>query len=151
MRGYSIVALDRPKYSINVGGIIRAVGNYDAAMVVIGGRERFKINFAADTMHTRKHKPILRVEDLFSVLPHDCVPVAVELLEGSEPLPDYKHPERAFYVFGAEDATLGKEVLENCRDVISVPTQRCMNLACTVSVVLYDRLAKQLRKEKTDD
>ena len=58
-------------------------------------------------------------------------------------LPEYQHPERAFYIFGAEDATLGARVLDRCRDRVFVPTVRCMNLAATVNVVLYDRMAKQ--------
>ena len=49
---------------------------------------------------------------------------------------------RTFYVFGAEDATLGARTLSWCRDVIYVPTAGCMNLAATANVVLYDRLVK---------
>ena len=64
-------------------------------------------------------------------------------VEGATSLVDYIHPERAFYIFGAEDATLGERVLSRCRDVIYVPTSGCMNLAATVNVVLYDRMAKQ--------
>src|SRR5690606_30290164 len=73
----------------------------------------------------------------------DCVPVAVDLLEGATPLCEYTHPERAFYIFGPEDGTLGKAVTSWCRDVVYIPTNYCMNLAATVNVVLYDRLAKQ--------
>jgi tRNA(Leu) C34 or U34 (ribose-2'-O)-methylase TrmL len=72
------------------------------------------------------------------------VPVAVDLIEGATSLVEFKHPERAFYIFGAEDQTLGRRVLDWCKNVVYVPTDRCMNLAATVNVVLYDRLAKQL-------
>lgn len=57
------------------------------------------------------------------------------------------NPKRAFYVFGAEDNTLGSRVLGWCRDVVSVPTNRCMNLAACVNVVLYDRMAKAIAKQ----
>lgn len=78
-------------------------------------------------------------------IPFDCVPVAVDLVEGAIPLPSYVHPERAFYVFGAEDATLGRKVTDRCRDKIYVPMAvGCLNLAACVNVVLYDRAAKQL-------
>lgn len=105
-RGYAVVGLDNPKTDINVGSAMRAVGVYEAAML---------------------------------------------MTSGATPLHEYKHPERAFYVFGAEDATLGRRVLDRCRDTIYIPTQGCMNLAATVNVVLYDRLAKQLQKEHTND
>ena len=137
---YACIGLDNPKFSQNVGGALRAAGNYNAAMVIISGN-RFKKQ-ATDTMNLYKYKPLLVVDDLHSVVPYDCVPVAVDLIEGAIPLPEYRHPERAFYIFGAEDATLGKRIINWCGDVIYVPTNECMNLAATVNVVLYDRLTK---------
>ena len=68
--------------------------------------------------------------------------MAIELVEGARPLTTYKHPARAFYIFGPEDGTLKKNVTNFCDDVIYIPTEGCMNLAATVNVVLYDRLAK---------
>jgi tRNA(Leu) C34 or U34 (ribose-2'-O)-methylase TrmL len=54
----------------------------------------------------------------------------------------YIHPDRALYIFGPEDGSLTKEIRDWCEEVIYIPTTGCMNLAATVSVVLYDRLAK---------
>jgi tRNA(Leu) C34 or U34 (ribose-2'-O)-methylase TrmL len=99
-----------------------------------------------DTMKAYRHLPFLRVDDLFDALPYDCVPVAVDLIPGARDLTTYTHPERAFYIFGGEDATLGERVLSKCRDVVFIPTNRCMNLAGTVHVVLYDRMLKAARK-----
>ena len=90
--------------------------------------------------------PMMHVDDLRSVIPYDCVPVAVDLIEGATHLPLYKHPERAFYIFGAEDATLGKSVTDWCRDTIYINTEYCMNLAATVNVVLYDRYSKIINR-----
>jgi tRNA(Leu) C34 or U34 (ribose-2'-O)-methylase TrmL len=68
--------------------------------------------------------------------------VAVELIDGAKSLTTYKHPPRAFYIFGPEDGTLKKEITDFCEDIVYIPTEGCMNLAATVNVVLYDRLAK---------
>ena len=103
-----------------------------------GGRYK---RCATDTMAAFKQIPLIQVDDLHAVVPFDCVPVAVELLPDSIPLDRYEHPNRAFYVFGAEDGTLGKSVLSWCRDVVSIPAG-CLNLAAAVNVVLYDRTAK---------
>ena len=89
--------------------------------------------------------PLIQVDDLKSIIPYDCVPVAVDLVEGAENLVDFYHPERAFYVFGPEDGTLGEKVLTWCRKRVMVPTMQCMNLAACVNVVLYDRMAKMSR------
>ncbi len=96
-----------------------------------------------DTQAAHRHLPLLTCDDLKAMIPHGAVAVAVDLIEGAQPLPGYKHPRSAFYVFGPEDGTLGPEILAWCRDVVYVPTHYCMNLAATVNVVLYDRAAKQ--------
>jgi tRNA(Leu) C34 or U34 (ribose-2'-O)-methylase TrmL len=144
MRGYACIGLDNPKAAVNVGSALRAAGCYGAAMVAMTGNRSGKT--PTDTMKQYRHRPLLRVENLKDVIPYDCVPVAVDLIEGAISLPEYEHPERAFYIFGAEDATLGERVTSWCRDTIYIPTDGCMNLAATVNVVLYDRLCKQLRE-----
>lgn len=141
MRGYACIAADSPKDMNNFGGLLRAAHCYGAAMVVLGN-DRYKQS-CADTTKAHRHIPFLRVKDVFDALPFDCVPVAVDLIDGAKPLHEYQHPESAFYIFGPEDGTLGERITSRCRDVIYIPTQYCMNLAATVNVVLYDRLAKQ--------
>lgn len=148
-RGYSIVALDQPKWMVNVGGVLRAAGNYDAAAVVMGG-ERCRVKQPGDTMNTSRHKPVLQVDDVFDALPYDCTPVAIDLIDGAESLVTFKHPERAFYIFGGEDRTLSKELVDKCEHVVYVPTNRCMNLAATVNVVLYDRMAKAMMRKSNE-
>lgn len=147
MRGYAAIGLDNPKSSENVGGVLRAVGCYGASAVFMSGHRFSKA--PTDVKKQWRHTPVIETDDLQLIIPYDCVPVAVDLIIGAKSLVDYKHPERAFYIFGAEDATLGERVLSWCRDVIYVPTTSCMNLAATVNVVLYDRMAKQLIQSAT--
>lgn len=145
MRGYAAIGLVNPKNKLNVGSALRAAGCYGASMVVCAGSRNKYRKAPTDTMQMYKHLPLLLVEDMRSVIPYDCVPVAVDLIDGAKPLHKYCHPERAFYVFGPEDGTLGASTLEWCQDVVYVPTNRCMNLAACVNVVLWDRMSKQLR------
>jgi tRNA(Leu) C34 or U34 (ribose-2'-O)-methylase TrmL len=147
MRGYAAIGLINPKTPSNVGGVARAMGCYEASMLAISGA-RFK-RHATDTTSQWRHRPVITCDNLRDIIPFDCVPVAVDLIEGARPLHTYTHPERAFYIFGPEDSTIGKEVHSWCRDVIYVPTNGCMNLAATVNVILYDRQAKQLRDAPT--
>jgi tRNA(Leu) C34 or U34 (ribose-2'-O)-methylase TrmL len=141
MRGYSAIGLYHPKSAENVGSVLRAAQCYGAAIVIQAGNRTGP--GCTDTMKAYRSIPYLKVEDLHAAIPHDCVPVAVDLVPGARDLRRYIHPERAFYIFGPEDGTLGENVLSWCRDKIMVPTARCMNLAATVNVILYDRLAKQ--------
>lgn len=140
MRGYAAIGLHQPKNPANVGGVLRAAGNYSAAMVAVTG-SRFK-KAPTDTMHAWKHLPLIETDDLKLVIPYGCIPVAIDLIPGARSLTSYTHPERAFYVFGPEDGTLSRSVASWCRDVVYVPTAGCMNLAACVNVVLYDRMAK---------
>lgn len=141
MRGYAAIGLDHPKTPANVGSALRAVGCYGAAMLAMTGN-RFS-RAPTDVLAQWKHTPLIQTDDLRSVIPYDCVPVAVDLLPQAKSLIGYTHPERAFYIFGPEDGTLGKNITSWCRDVIYIPTAHCMNLAATVNVVLYDRLCKR--------
>lgn len=140
-RGYAAIGLYRPKTPTNVGSVLRAAYCYDAAMVAMSGNRYSKA--PTDTQSAYRHFPLIQCDDLHTVVPYDCIPVAVDLLDGACALHEYTHPERAFYVFGPEDGTLGKPVTNWCRDVIYVPTRFCMNLAATVNVVLYDRAVKR--------
>lgn len=139
-RGYYGVGLDNPKNSVNVGAALRAAGVYGASFVAATG-SRFGKS-PTDTMKHYRHLPFFRPPSLEDLMAFDCVPVAVDIIDGATPLMDYKHPERAFYIFGAEDNTLGRRTTDWCRDTVFVPTQGCMNLAATVNVILYDRMLK---------
>lgn len=149
MRGFSAIGLVRPKNKHNVGSVLRAAHCYGAAMVAIQG-DRTGVRSAADTQKAWRHIPVLRNDDLFSMVPFDCTPVAVDLVEDAEPLDQFDHPQRAFYVFGPEDGTLGRAHLDKCKHRVFIPTRFCMNLAATVNVVLYDRQAKLARSTKSE-
>ena len=140
MRGYAAIGLHHPKNSINIGSVLRAAAIYKTAMVAISGRRYSKA--PTDTMNAWRKLPVIQINDLHDVIPYNCVPVAVDLIESGQSLIDYKHPQQAIYIFGPEDGTLNSTILSWCRDIIYIPTAGCMNLAATVNVVLYDRMAK---------
>ena len=52
------------------------------------------------------------------------------------------HPEQAIYIFGPEDGSIPQALIDSADHVVYIPTIGCMNLAATVNVLLYDRLAK---------
>ena len=147
MSGFAAIGLHSPQYEVNVGGVMRAIDCYDAKLLVIGG-SKFK-RYVTDTTKAWRRIPVVHTAHVLDVIPFDCVPVAVDLVPDAVPLFNYKHPARAFYVFGPENGTLGAQVLSKCRDKIMIPTTGCMNLAATVNVVLYDRAAKRAANKET--
>jgi tRNA(Leu) C34 or U34 (ribose-2'-O)-methylase TrmL len=148
-RGFAAIGLHRPKTPHNVGAVIRAAMCYDAVSIAISG-ERINRDFIKSPTNTvagQRHLPVFRGE-LCNLIPYAAVPVAVDLVEDATPLPEFRHPESAFYIFGPEDGTLGASILEWCPYRVMVPTRFCMNLAATVNVILYDRLAKQMARNR---
>lgn len=142
MAGFASIGLVRPKDVRNVGGVLRAAQCYGAAMIAIQG-DRTRFTSELDVGKAYKHIPVVRGDDLLELCPAGAVPVAVDLVDEATDLRHFKHPRTAFYIFGPEDGTLSKTICERCVHVVMIPTFRCMNLAATVNVILYDRLTKR--------
>ena len=140
-RGYSCIGLFNPKNAVNVGSIIRLCGNYSVSTLFYTGN-RYK-STCTDTMNMSRHIPIIHTNNLHDCIPFDCIPIAIDLVPKAESLYSFQHPERAFYIFGQEDGTLGKQILDWCKYKIYIPTNRCLNLSNAVATVLYDRAMKR--------
>lgn len=142
-RGYAAIGLNMPKDRLNIGSVMRAAAIYEVAFVAASGNRY--LGYSApptDTTAAYRHYPLLQVNDVLSVIPYECAPVAVDLVPDAIPLPEYDHPKAAYYIFGAEDKTLDERILSKCRDHVAIPGASCSNLAMAVNVLLYDRLAK---------
>ncbi|MEG3753650.1 RNA methyltransferase [Psychromonas arctica] len=139
----TIIALTNPKSSSNVGGAMRAAGCYDAQKVVYSG-DRFNraVRLAADTQKVHEIVPLVHYGELLDALEPGMKLVCVDLIEGATPLPNFEHPDNAMYLFGPEDGTIKQKIINQADAVVYVPTIGCMNLAASVNVVMYDKLAK---------
>jgi len=146
------IGLVNPKTPVNVGGIMRASGCYGVDGVFYTGR-RYELaarsgaaQYHVDTKDAGERIPLTGVTSLLAAIPADTQLICVDLVVGATPLPDFVHPAKAFYVFGPEDGTIGQEIIDKANAVVYVPTVGCMNLAASVNVLLYDRLAKSHRE-----
>ena len=137
------VGLLNPKSPSNMGSVMRAAGCYRAdAVFYTGTRYDRAAAFHTDTHQASSRIPLQQVEDLIKAAPAHTRIVCVELVEGAVALPGYQHPERALYLFGPEDGSLDQAIVDRADDVVYMPTEMCMNLAASVNVLLYDRMAK---------
>ncbi|MEH6469781.1 MAG: RNA methyltransferase [Halopseudomonas sp.] len=137
------IGLINPKNPSNVGAVLRAAGCFQADSVFYSGQRYDRAaSFHTDTKNVGRDIPLIGVESLLEHIPDAMQLVCVELVEGAVPLPEYQHPEQAFYLFGPEDGTIAQELIDRADAVVYVPTIGCLNLAATVNVVLYDRVAK---------
>ena len=137
------IGLINPKSPSNVGAVMRAAGCYQAHDIFYTG-ERFKnaAKFHTDTQQAGLTIPLTHVDELVSAVAEGMCIVCVELVEGAISLPEYQHPDKAFYIFGPEDGNVKQQIVDQADAVVYVPTIGCLNLAQTVNVVLYDRMVK---------
>lgn len=138
------LALINPKSPQNMGSILRAAGCYQAQSIRYTGERYARAKrFHTDTKNTHLDIPVSHVAHIIDLQADKYLKkVAVELVEGAMPLPLFEHPEDALYIFGPEDGSIEQSVIDQCDSVVYIPTKGCMNLAATVNVLLYDRLAK---------
>ena len=141
------IGLINPKSPDNVHSVMRASGNYGVDGVFYTGRRYSSAlernpNAPNISRKVSKNIPLSEVTCLLDEVSEDTKIVCVELAENAIALPEYEHPDNAFYIFGPEDSTIAQDVIDRADAVVYVPTIGCMNLSATVNVLLYDRLMK---------
>ncbi len=146
------IALINPKSPSNVGSVLRAAGCYGVDRIFFTGQRYQRAQqHQTDTKSLINKIPLLQVERVDQALAEDRKIVSVEFVENASSLPSYQHPDSALYVFGPEDGSLTQAIIDISDDVVYVPTIGCMNLAATVNVLLYDRLAKSKQHQGSED
>lgn len=152
MANKASIGLINPKSPTNVGSIMRASGCYQVTSVFYTGKRYSNAaKFHTDTKKASLNIPLKEVENLIALAPVQAKIICVDLIEGATALPEFKHPDNAYYIFGPEDGTIGQDIINQADHVVYIPTIGCMNLAATVNVVLYDRMAKTKSIEASDE
>ncbi|MGF1718675.1 RNA methyltransferase [Vibrio kyushuensis] len=145
------IGLTNPKSPSNVGAVMRAAGCYQADEVQYTGQRYEKASkFQTDTKNITSKIPLNGVDSFLDNLSEETHIVCVDFAEGATPLPEFDHPENAIYIFGPEDGSISQDVADRAHHVVYVPTIGCMNLAASVNVLLYDRLAKSPTIDTSD-
>jgi tRNA(Leu) C34 or U34 (ribose-2'-O)-methylase TrmL len=151
------IGLINPKSTSNVGSVMRAAGCYQVDQVLYSGHRYDRaMKMSTDTKKTSASIPLINIESLgveglIDTVDSDTAVVCVDLIQGATSLPVFSHPEKALYIFGPEDGTIDQKIVDQADFVVFVPTVGCMNLAASVNVLLYDRLAKSARAVAGDE
>jgi tRNA(Leu) C34 or U34 (ribose-2'-O)-methylase TrmL len=145
------IGLINPKSPDNVSAVMRSAGNFNAERVFYTGNRypmALQRNPAAPDMSRKVSEgiPLSGVTCLLEEVAGNMEIVCVEFAENATPLPEYQHPENAFYIFGPEDGDISQQILDKADAVVYVPTTSCMNLSAAVNVVLYDRMTKSAQE-----
>ena len=139
----SIILTD-PKYAHNVASIVRLASAFGLKQVwYTGNRVRMEIESKGKLPREERMKGYKDVDLINFDYPFDqfenVVPVGVELRPNAENLLEFNHPENAVYVFGPEDGSLSYTHKMHCHRFVYIPVFHCLNLATSVSAILWDR------------
>jgi tRNA (guanosine-2'-O-)-methyltransferase len=142
------VAFYMPKTAVNVGTLFRTGHAFGSSFNSTIGHRRYQRQ-ASDTTNVKKNMPFYEFdtfEKFYSIMPHGFVLVGVEIDESAISLPKFKHPRNAIYLLGAEDNGLPRKVLNQCHIIIKIPSKYCLNVAVAGSIVIYDRIRKEMEQ-----
>jgi len=150
------IILHNPKYPHNVGAAVRACSCFNSELIIFTGDrvsltpDKGKKGYRLpreERMKGYKHVKLINDSYPFNRFSKDVTPVAVEVRENSEKLPHFIHPPNPVYVFGPEDGSIPQIYLKHCQRFLIIPSPFCLNLAASINVILYDRMAKIIRGE----
>jgi len=141
-RGWFGIGLEGVSKPGNAGAVFRTAHAFGAAFLfTVGESPGLAATRIADTSDSTRHLPFYRWASADAMaLPERARLVGVELVEGAIPLPSFRHPLQAAYVFGPERASLSRQMLARCDFVVRIPTRFAINLAVAAAIVMYDRL-----------
>lgn len=147
MRGYFGIGVEHSKSTHNIGTLWRTAYAFDASLLCTIGRRYDRQ--PSDTVKAMNHVPLqhfLTMDEFWAALPFGCQLVGVELDPKAKQLRGFRHPERAFYLLGAEDHGLSKAARERCHSLVVLPGRHCLNVAVAGSIVLAHRVMQHERE-----
>lgn len=146
-RGYFGIGICEPKTEANYEMLFRSAHWLDASFLFLIN-QRFKATHH-DTTRAEKHMPLYEhetVEGFLKSRPLDCKLISIEITPNAVSLVNFVHPERAIYVLGREDGSIPQDIIEQSSSVVKIPSTRCLNVSVAGSIVMYDRIAKEMRR-----
>ncbi len=141
--GYFGVGIECPKTWTNYGTLYRTARILGADFVFLINK-KFKKS-RSDTQKTWRSVPTYSYRDFdhfYDNLPFSCVLVGVEMMDSAVYIEDFRHPQRAIYLLGAEDHGLSRKAKEQCHKLVKLRGEHSLNVAVAGSIVLYDRFVK---------
>jgi tRNA G18 (ribose-2'-O)-methylase SpoU len=141
MRGFFLVGAEGISKPMNLGALMRTAHAFGAAGVFMVDAYYRVREAVSDTSQAHTQLPLYDYPSVEAMtLPRGCRLVGVELVEDAIPLPSFRHPLNAAYVFGPERGSLSPSMQARCTHLVRIPTRFCINLAVAGAIVLYDRL-----------
>jgi tRNA(Leu) C34 or U34 (ribose-2'-O)-methylase TrmL len=141
------ILLISPKFEMNVANVLRSLSVMGGGEIIVCNRRYTpatgeKGDRIPRPMRMKAYDNVRVTYNENLVLPPGNL-VVVEKLDWATPLPLFDHPENAIYIFGPEDGSVPKWIVQKAKKHTIIPYDSgCSNLATSVGIVLYDKLVK---------
>ena len=142
MRGYFAIGAEGISKAMNLGNLLRTAHAFGASFCfTVEADARPRLVRHADTSAADGQIPFYEFATAEALmLPRGCQLVGVEFTPEAVPMPSFRHPAQAAYIFGSERGTLSAPIQALCAHIVKIPTAFCLNVATAGAIVMYDRL-----------
>ncbi|MGI9823614.1 TrmH family RNA methyltransferase [Agromyces sp. Marseille-Q5079] len=144
------VAIENWQHDMNIGSIVRSANAFAAETVHIIGRRRWNRRGA---MVTDRYQHVLHhpdVADFVAWARAEGLPViAVDNVEGSEPVDAVELPERCVLLFGQEGPGLSDEAIAASDRVVEITqygSTRSINASAAAAIVMHEWVRRHARR-----
>ncbi len=151
------IGIVRGKVSSNHGSLWRSALSFGASYTfTVGRRYDKKSEGAADVYKSHRQMPCFGYESVSAFAasaPVDAQWVAVEY--GGQSLSHFRHPKRAVYILGSEDAGIPPSLVARAHHHVSIPVAlgrpASFNVAAAGAIIMWDRMLKISASSKNTD
>jgi len=119
IRGYFGVGAEGISKPGNLGALVRTAHAFGASFLFLVNAYWRLREEVADTSKAERSLPLFEAASPAAlVLPRRCKLVGVELTDEAVPLPSFRHPLHAAYVFGPERGVLSPDMMARCEWIV---------------------------------
>ena len=135
------IAVENLERDFNMGTIIRNANAFNVSKVHVVGRKQWNKRGAMVTdvyMHIVYHESVEAFQKAMKASKREII--AIDIIEGAQPLGKTQLPENAVLVFGAEGPGLSQEMLAIADDVIMIEqlgSTRSVNVGVASGIAIY--------------
>lgn len=147
-RSYLEIAVENVERDFNMGTIVRTANAFNVQKVHIVGRKQWNKRGAMKTdayLELVYHTTV--ADFLSSMHTADRTVIAVDIVEGSQPLHGTPLPRNAVLVFGAEGPGLSTELLRGAHTVVNIEqfgSTRSLNVGVAAGIAMYTWVQQHL-------
>lgn len=138
------VLMDHLLGDFNLGTVIRNANAFSAREVFYLGKKKVDRRGA---LGTYKYTPVTYLDSIDKVkeLKKTYRLVALDNIQGSQPLRQYQWQQPSILVLGEEGRGIGPELLALCDDMVYIPqtgSVRSLNVGCASAIAMNDIMTK---------